>query len=100
MLIEENPFPTNMFQTESATEKDDSDNAKTQNGPIDDTAPTTDAEPVPASVVVKIGNLECNANGGNSHLRTYKPKAGIADGKWHDGHLRPRRAPKSAVTFN
>ena len=68
-----------------AASKDDPDNAETLDRPTKDVVHLIKVEPTLASIVVKIGNMECNANGGNSHLRTYKPKAGVVDGKWRDG---------------
>ena len=53
-------------------------------------------------MIVKVGELECNAGEGGTHLRTYRPKAHVVDGRWHNGHenRRPRRAPKPSVTFS
>ena len=105
MLIEDNPFPMNMLQHEaesSTSAKGDSSGTKTGERPTGDTGnPIQVAKPL-ASIVVKVGNLECNANGGDTHLRTYRPKAHAVDGQWHSGSedRRPRRAPKPAVTFS
>ena len=102
MLIEENPFPANMLQckAESAASEDDSDNTKTVDRPTEDVVHPIKVEPTLATIVVKISNMEFNASGGNSHLRTYKPKADVVDGKWRDGHPQPRRVRKPAVTFS
>ena len=89
MLIEENPFPANMLQHEaesSTSTKGDSSSTKTRERLTGDTVHPIQVTKPLASIVVKVGDLERNANGGGTHLRTYRPKAHAADGKWHSGH--------------
>ena len=84
MLIEENPFPANMLQheAESATSSKDDSSTKTVDRPTEETVYPIKVEPVPANnVVIKVGDVECNAGGRNSHLRTYRPKADVINGE-------------------
>ena len=105
MLIEENPLLANMLHHEaelSILATSDSSNTKTGDRPTGDMVQPINVAPPLASIVVKVGNLECNAGRGNTHLRTYRPKAHVADWKWHGSHedRRPRRVQKPAVMFN
>ena len=88
MLIEENPFPMNMLQHEaesSTSAKGDSSNTKTEDRPTEDKVHPIQVKKTLASIVVKVGKLECNADRGGAHLRTYRPKAHVVDGRWHNG---------------
>ena len=108
----DNPASTNttkmLLYTEgwAAASRDDpasaSTNVKTTTRPIEDEIHPITVKLEPANnIVFKAGDMECSAGKNNSHIRTYKPKANIIDGKWHDGRkdLQPRRIPKPAVTF-
>ena len=105
MLIEDNPFPTNMIQHKAgsvSTARDDPANVKTVAKVIQDTVHLVEVKPKPAdNVVIKVGDVECSAGRKDSHLRTYKPKDNVVDGEWHDGHKDPQpcHIPKPAVTF-
>ena len=85
---------TLQHEAESSTSaKDDSSDTKTKDKPTEDAVhPIKVASPL-ASIIVKVGELECNAGEGGTHLRTYRPKAHVVDGEWHNGHedRRPRR---------
>ena len=81
MLIEDNPFLTNMLQHQqgsASAAKNDLASVKTMARTIKDAVPPMKSKPEPASsIVIKVGDVECSAGRKDSHLRTYKPKADV-----------------------
>ena len=66
--------------------KDDLTSAETSTKPTKDAVHPIKVKPKPAdSVVIKAGDAKCSAGEQDSHLWTYKPRADVVDGKWHDG---------------